>query len=176
MSPLSEEEDDISSPPSPVRSQSSMSNSSSAIQISHSDSPVPSVDSPATGEGPSWESGVVRMYADGPKGLAAKGKEEKKYDELLPSDEADVSELFFLMCEYWGDWLWLHFNCYVSSTLSHRPQAAQPLFPSSYTTVNWGIGTCSHIIAYRFHYNSCFVNYWLLTDQTFEFLFLCDTL
>ena len=58
------------------------------------------MDSPATGEGPSWESGVVRMYADGPKGLAAKGKEEKKYDELLPSDEADVSELLFLMCEY----------------------------------------------------------------------------
>ena len=103
MSPLSEEDEDNSSPPSPTQSQSSMSNGSnpsSAVQKSYSDSPAPSVDSPAMGEGPSWESGVVRMYADGPKGLAGNGKEEKKYDELLPSDEADVSELFFLMCEY----------------------------------------------------------------------------
>ncbi|XP_078364902.1 uncharacterized protein LOC144649302 isoform X2 [Oculina patagonica] len=92
MSPLSEEEDDNSSPPSPTQSQSSMSNSSnlsSAVQKSFTDSPAPSVDSPAMGEGPSWESGVVRMFADGPKGLAGKGKDEKKYDELLPSDEAD---------------------------------------------------------------------------------------
>lgn len=42
----------------------------------------------------------MRMYADGPKGLAGKGKESKKYDELLPSDDADVSDWFFLMCEY----------------------------------------------------------------------------
>jgi len=103
MSPLSEEEEDNSSPPSPTQSQSSMSNvsnPSSAVQISYSDSPAPSLDSPAMVEGPSWESGVVRMFADGPKGLAGNGKEEKKFDELLPSDEADVSELFFLMCEY----------------------------------------------------------------------------
>ena len=60
------------------------------------------MDSPATGEGPCWESGVVRMYADGPKGLAGKKKDQKKYEELQPSDEADVScyDYFFLMCEY----------------------------------------------------------------------------
>ena len=40
------------------------------------------------------------MYADGPKGLAGSRKEQKKYDEFLPSDEADVSDWFFLMCEY----------------------------------------------------------------------------
>ena len=104
MSPLSDEEENNNSlPPSPAHSQSSMSNSSnlsSTMHKSFSDSPVPSVDSPATGEGPSWESGVVRMYADGPKGLAGKGKEPKKFDELLPSDDADVSDWFFLMCEY----------------------------------------------------------------------------
>ena len=104
MSPLSDnDEDNNSSPPSPTQSQSSLSNlsnPSSTIQKSFSDSPAPSVDSPATGEGPSWESGVVRMYADGPKGLAGKDKEQKKYDEFLPSDEADVSDYFFLMCEY----------------------------------------------------------------------------
>lgn len=104
MSPLSDDEENNNSlPPSPTHSQSSMSNSSnlsSTMHKSFSDSPVPSVDSPATGEGPSWESGVVRMYADGPKGLAGKGKESKKYDELLPSDDADVSDWFFLMCEY----------------------------------------------------------------------------
>lgn len=92
MSPLLEDDEDDSSPPSPTQSQSSMSNSSnpsSTLPKSFSDSPVPSVDSPATGEGPSWESGVVRMYADGPKGLAGSRKEQKKYDEFLPSDEAD---------------------------------------------------------------------------------------
>lgn len=103
MSPLSDDREDNSCPPSPTQSQSSMSNlsnPSSTVHKSFSDSPAPSVDSPAMGEGPSWESGVVRMYADGPQGLAGNGNELKKYDELQPSDEADVSDYFFLMCEY----------------------------------------------------------------------------
>ena len=97
MSPLSEEDEDNSSPPSPAQSQSSMSNSSnpsSAMHKSSSESPALSVDSPAVGERPCWESGVVRMYADGPKGLAGESKVEKKFEEPLPSDEADVSDVF----------------------------------------------------------------------------------
>lgn len=67
---------------------------------SFSDSPAPSMDSPATVEGPCWESGVVRMYADGPKGHTGNDKDHKKYEE--PSDEADVShcDYFLLMSEY----------------------------------------------------------------------------
>lgn len=94
VSPLSDdqEENNTSSPPSPAQSQSSVSNvsnPSSTIPKSFSDSPAPSIDSPATGEGPCWESGVVRMYADGPKGLAGNRKDQKKYEELQPSDDAD---------------------------------------------------------------------------------------
>ena len=105
VSPLSDdqEESNHSFPPSPTHSQSSISNvsnPSSTMHKSFSDSPAPSMDSPATVEGPCWESGVVRMYADGPKGHTGNDKDHKKYEE--PSDEADVShcDYFLLMSEY----------------------------------------------------------------------------
>lgn len=75
-------------------------NSLSVVQKFYLDFFVLFVDSLVMGEGLFWESGVVRMYVDGFKGFVGNGKEEKKYDEFFLSDEVDVSELFFLMCEY----------------------------------------------------------------------------
>lgn len=100
MSPLSSEGEQSSTSPSPSQSAVPSPAPSSLLENPPKSSGSPdlsSVDSPATGDAPMWESRVMRMYASGPKGRVRKDTQQRQRSDISPNISSDVSELILLL-------------------------------------------------------------------------------